>query len=90
MLNKSLCAILVPVNIRINYPTAQLIKAVYSSRGYRVECSWNRPTKTIKGVRAVFTNVVLSYAPKPFNEVQLAVELWVKDNAVTSGFYLFL
>jgi hypothetical protein len=42
LVNKSLGAILVPMNVSVNYPAAELLSAVYSGCGYSLECSCDR------------------------------------------------
>ena len=64
-------------------------QATFGGKGLIISGTFYQVPKTDKHVCAFFMDRLFSCTSKPFYEVELAVELWVKTNAV-ARFYPFL
>ena len=88
--SKRLSSIPEPFAVCIYDPCTVVIIPVDRGCWYRLQHSWYYLPQAFKWVRTVLPGIPLGCASEPLNEIQLAVELRVKDDKVVGSFHLLL
>jgi hypothetical protein len=71
--------------IGIHYLKTIKVVSVYCSRRNRIQSSWNGFSKSFQGVLKVFSCVLLASTPVSLNKIQLAMELRIENDKLTSA-----